>query len=47
MKRDLKASDFSMFWMDLFEAVPLAEAVDDLVPLETLEDPEGPATAVK
>lgn len=43
MNRDLKASDFSMFWMDLL----VAEAVDDLVPFETLEDPEGPATAMK
>lgn len=42
MKRDLKASDFSsMLWMDLL----VAEVVKDLVPLEEVEDPEGPATA--
>ena len=42
VNRDLKASDFSsMFWMDLL--VP--EAVESLLPLEELEDPEGPATA--
>lgn len=42
MNRDLKASDFSsMVWMDLL----VAEAVEDLAPLEEVEDPEGPATA--
>lgn len=39
---DLKASDLSsMSWMDRLVAV----VSEDLVPLETLEDPEGPATA--
>lgn len=42
MKRDLKASDlFSISWMDRLVA-PITE---DLAPLETPEDPEGPATA--
>lgn len=42
VNRDLKASDFSsMLWMDLL----VAEVVEDLAPLEELEDPEGPATA--
>ncbi len=42
VNRDLKASDFSfMSWMDLL----VAEVVKDLVSLEELEDPEGPATA--
>lgn len=42
VKRDLKTSDFSsMFWMVRL----VAEIVEDLVPLEELEDPEGPANA--
>lgn len=39
---DLKASDLSaMSWMDRLVVV----VSEDLVPLETLVDPEGPATA--
>lgn len=42
VNKDLKASDFSFIsWMDLF----VAEADEDLVALDELEDPEGPATA--
>lgn len=42
MKRDLKASDLSSIsWMDRL----VAAATEDLVPLETPADPEGPATA--
>lgn len=42
VNRDLKASDFSfMSWMDLL----VAKLVEDLEPLDELEDPEGPATA--
>lgn len=42
MKRDLKASDLSSIsWMDRL----VAALTEDLVPLETVEDPEGPATA--
>lgn len=42
MKRDLKASDLSSIsWMDRLVAV----VSKDMAPLETLEDPEGPATA--
>lgn len=42
MKRDLKASDLSSIsWMDRLVAV----VTEDLVSLDTLEDPEDPATA--
>lgn len=45
VNRDLKTSDFSsMLWTDLL----VAEVVEDVLPLEDLEeadDPEGPATA--
>lgn len=44
VKRDLKASDLSSIsWMERLVAAP----AEDLAPLETLEDPEGPATAAR